>query len=127
MTESDLQALCTKWQKRLRLQDWTIAVRVVRKRDLDLTDAEGQVQWVLSRREAFIKLMDPIDYSPTAMTPQDLEVSLVHELLHLYFAPFDAEKGTLEETCQEQAIDALSNALVKLARKVGDDHGENEG
>ncbi len=125
MTDQELQRLCELWQRRLRLQDWTVKVQIARKRDLDLTDSEGQIQWVLSRREALIKLMDPIDYSPTAMTPQDLEVSLVHELLHLYFAPFDAEDGTLQQTCPEQAIDALSNALVKLARKVGDDDAKN--
>lgn len=115
MTQEELEALCRTWQKRLRLQDWTVKVRIVRRHELDHADIQGQVTWVLSRREALIKLLDPIDYLPDCVLPQDLETTLVHELVHLYFAPFDAEDGTLEDIYQEQAIDGLSKALVELA------------
>lgn len=124
MTEEELQALCEVWQKRLRLQDWTVVVRIVRGRELP-DGAEGQVTWVLSRREALIKVRDPIDYLPEGMVPEDMEANLVHELLHLYFAPFDAEDDSLEEMHQEQAINAISAALVALARG-GDGHGQEE-
>ncbi len=127
MTEQELQALCSLWQKRLRLQDWTVVVRVVRRHEMALKDVQGECEWVLPRKQAVIRLLDPVDYVPERIVPQDMETDLVHELLHLYFAPFDADDGTLEEMHQEQAINAIGQALVALARKGADDHGEDAG
>lgn len=57
-------------------------------------------------------VLDPVDYPPDIITPYELEETLVHELLHLHFAPFMSEHDTLERTLQEQAIDAIAKALV---------------
>jgi hypothetical protein len=47
-----------------------------------------------------------------------MEKTLVHELLHLHFAPFAAPDGTPEDTAQEQAIDLIAKALVAEHRKT---------
>lgn len=126
MTEQELQELCRLWQKRLRLQDWDVTVKVARQRDMD-TDSLAECGHQIRKRTAEITLLDPIDYPPGEPQPQDHEVDLVHELLHLHFAPFRAEDGSPEQIAQEQAIHAISKALVQLARKGADEHGEDAG
>lgn len=97
------------WKKILRLQDWDTKVEIVRASSLN-EGSQGQCSWVLSRKEAKISLLDPIDYN-CKLWPQDHEVTLVHELLHLHFAHVEEASNY-----DEQAIVAISQALVKLRR-----------
>lgn len=122
MSEKELNALCGIWQRRLRLQDWDVKVRLVRERDLHNSNNQGECEWSISTKAAVVRIIDPVDYSPDCAWPQDMERVLVHELLHLHFAPFSAECGTAEDVAQEQAIHALSQALVELARR-SDEYG----
>lgn len=115
LTEQELQELCRKWQERLRLQDWDIVVRLVRKRDFAIKDGvDGECEWESQNKIAIIRILDPIDYDPDCILEQDIERTLVHELLHLHFALF-REEG-IRETLLEQAICAISKTLVALAR-----------
>lgn len=116
MTQEELQALCGVWQRRLRLQDWIVEVQVVRARDMDTDGDHGNSLWNLTSRRAIIRLLDPIDYAPDGQVPYDQEHTLVHELLHIYFALCDTKPDTPERTAQEQAIDSIAGALVALAR-----------
>ncbi len=117
MAEIDLtkkaETLLHDWQLRLGLLDWDITVKVVSYNDIQ---GWGCINWNLTEKAADMKLMHPDDASPDAIRPYDIEATLVHELLHLHFAPFAADAETLEETFQEQAINALSRTLVKLQR-----------
>lgn len=106
--------MCAKWQEILRLQDWDVKTGIFRSRDMTL-GGEGECEWNLERKMASIRLMNPIDYPEGAMIPMDMENTLVHELLHLHFAPFFSEDKSIE---QEQAINAITDGLVKLSRKV---------
>jgi hypothetical protein len=118
-SEDQLQQDLDYWQKVLRLQDWDVEVNVVRARDMTLENSAAAVTWVLPKRMASVTIMDPIDYPPGLMGEQDQEVSLVHELLHLHYAPFDeTEKGSLPEVMLEQSIEAISRALVLLKRQA---------
>lgn len=112
ITEQHLQELCAKWQKRLGLSDWTVKASLVRQYEMGDEQAVGHCNWVLSKRSASIKVLDPIDYPPDIITPYNPETTLVHELIHLHFAPFMADHDTLEHILQEQAIDAIAKALV---------------
>lgn len=113
----ELVDACAKWQKALRLQDWKLAVRIARGNGLDLPpDTQGRCEWTLGRKEALIRILDPVDFPLDCSWPQDMEVTLVHELLHLHFAPFDDFEG-LKDTLSEQAINAISHALVEVSRK----------
>lgn len=102
------------WQQVLRLQDWDVAAKVVRQDKLTL-GRQGECQWGLERKEAIIRLLDPIDYPDDCQRKQDHELTLVHELLHLHFAAFAAEGGAAE-IAQEQAIQCIAKALVALER-----------
>jgi hypothetical protein len=118
LTLEQAEALCLEWQRTLRLQDWQIKVKIARGNGLDLPEGiQGRCEWVIKRRSAFIRLLDPVDWDKTCLWPQDMEVTLVHELLHLHMAPFDEFKvGTPKDVAVEQAIVAISNALVTLKR-----------
>ena len=115
--DEQLQQALAEWQKILRLQDWIIKASIRRERDMYLANSSAAVRYNYEKRMAFIHIMDPIDYEPDLMVPQDMEISLVHELLHLHYAGFDqTEKGTIEYALVEQSIEAISRALVELKR-----------
>jgi len=110
-----LRELCRQWQKLLRLQDWDVRISWARGHGIDLaTQTEGLCEWVARRKEAKIKVLDPVDWE--SMDTCDAEQILVHELLHLRFYGFAAKDDTPEDVAQEQAIHALSMALVMLKR-----------
>lgn len=105
------QQSCLEWQRILKLQDWDVSIKVVPHREAE--DAWGNVHWNFQEKIADIKLLNPADQSG-GMRPYCMEETLVHELLHLHFAPFNANSGTPEQLAQEQAINAIAHALVKL-------------
>jgi len=113
LTEPELTALCAEWQKRLRLQDWTVKVKIARERDMDANRA-GQILWVSLKKVALIKILDSVDYNHTDGWPQDHEETLVHELLHLHNSRFPTEENNIDE---EVAITCVAQALVALKRK----------
>lgn len=112
LTEEQLVAKCKEWQVVLRLQDWDVKAGIFRERDMAI-GGEGECDWNLTRKIASIRILDPIDYPEGAMIPMDMEDTLVHELLHLHFAPFFNEEKSTE---QEQAINSITNGLISLAR-----------
>jgi hypothetical protein len=98
------------------LQDWFITASIKRSRDL-LDNSQACVSWVLNKKMATIGIIDPIDYPPDSMFPQDMEISLVHELLHLHFAPIsDKDFDNQFELAEEQAIESISFGLINAAR-----------
>lgn len=70
--------------------------------------------WQIKKRQAVINLRDPMDFDPGWFGTRDMELSLVHELLHLHLAPWSPEAQTEEDVFEEQAIHAISLALVNL-------------
>jgi hypothetical protein len=112
------EQLLREWQGRLQLQDWLLKVKIVRGNGLDLpVGVQGRCEWVLARREALIKLLNPIDWDPAITWPQDMEATLVHELVHVHLAPIDTfDIGSLQHTAMEQAVYALAHALVDAKR-----------
>ncbi|EGO63506.1 hypothetical protein [Acetonema longum] len=118
-SEEQLIVLCREWQQRLRLECWEVALRIARQRDFDLKNAQGECCYTKETALATIKILDPTDY-PQSPFKYDMEIVLVHELLHLHFCMFDkTEYGSLDETMMERSIDHIAKALVKLKRQSG--------
>jgi hypothetical protein len=115
-TDEELQEKLVEWQKRLRLQDWLITTRIARNKDVS-ANSQGHCSWVINKKMATILILDPIDYPTDTMFKQDMEQTLVHELLHLHFAPFDDETDTPKEVAIEQAVDCIAYGLVQLHRE----------
>ena len=119
LTLAEAVSLCAEWQKILRLQDWVVEVKIARGNGIDLSPAcMGDVTSNPKRKMALIKLLDPNDWDRNIMVPQDMEVTLVHELLHLQCRGFDylIKDDSPEDTGYEQMIILTSHALVYLRR-----------
>jgi len=121
LNQEELDRLLAEWQKRLRLQDWDVKAKIVRARDLDSFDRSAQVSWTFNSRTALIKIMDPIDYPHNCEWPNDLEESLVHELLHLHFAGISdsLHDNDWRDGVIEQALTSIDLALVEAKRGNG--------
>lgn len=119
ITTEQLRDLCAEWQARLGLQAWQIGIALAKHYEMEL-QCQGECSWTLDKLQAYIRILDPADYEPNETFPQDIEKTIVHELLHLMFAPFHCDVGTKEWHLQHQAIELLSRAMVKLKREAQD-------
>jgi hypothetical protein len=81
---------------------------------MEIENAMGECDWVLPRKEAIIRILDPVDYPENKIFTQDMERTLVHELLHLHFAPLAIHDT--DEILLEQAMHGIDGALVRLNR-----------
>lgn len=110
-----LKEICAFWQNQLKLNNWRIAIGIERKTVFNNSQSAGEIDYVLPLGQAIIKVLDPLDY-PNSPFKQDMEITLVHELLHLYFAPFAPLNNTLEHDFMENTIEQLANILVAMKR-----------
>lgn len=121
-SHKELQRHLRYWQKRLRLTDWTVTIRFASKKELcdgDEDISQGLNVYNLNARTSEILVIRPDDYDPSTYPnkeQQDIENTVVHELLHLHLAPWQTESEA-EDIQQEQAIEAMSYALVSLKRR----------
>ena len=105
------------WQKRLRLEDWKVEARLVRSTELK-PDTLGNLKWNSVAHTATIKVLNPADYDlPPADVPDDIEYTIVHELVHLQLSalPRDLNRKDVEE----QVVNKISDALMQF------EHGGN--
>lgn len=115
LTEQELRNLCRWWQEVLGLSDWYIKVNIKRAYDMP-RDFQGECSWTFARREAVIKILDSSDYDPDFAFPQDMELTLVHELLHVRYGPAAEPEDTATKWLYEQATEDIARALVALKR-----------
>lgn len=100
------------WQKRLRLDDWKIESRVVRAAELK-PDTLGNLKWNSVSRTAVIKVLSPLDYdAPEVDIAEDIEYTVLHELLHLQLAVLPRDLG--RKDIEEQVVNRLADALMQL-------------
>jgi hypothetical protein len=80
------------------------------------TNPSGFVRWAIEKKAAVIRILKADDYESSVSIPQDMERSVVHELLHLHFATVSPDEHPLAQIAQEQAINAIAQTLVDLKR-----------
>jgi hypothetical protein len=105
----DLIELMARLQRELRLQDWRIDVSYVR--DLcasDGTVVHGLCYSLVDAKTARIEIRDP--ETPAGDNDPTVEETLVHELVHLHFAPLSGFTQA-DIAVEEQAVWALSEAI----------------
>ena len=116
ITQRELTTLMKRWQKRLRLQDWKIKVKLASADQIEREHGEpayGICDDIVEARSAVIWICKNPPADDVSMGGrQDPENTLVHELLHLHFAPF-GNKHPEDELAHEQAIEAITEALLK--------------
>jgi hypothetical protein len=107
------------WQKRLNLQDWNISLLVVRSSELK-PKTLGNIHWDADKKTAVIRVLDPADYKlPFAEMLQDLEFTVVHELIHLELSPVlsPLQRNDANRREEEHAVNHMADALLKLDRQ----------
>lgn len=107
-----------RWQKRLNLEDWKISVEVARASDLKARTL-GNIHWDTDKKTAVIHVLDPADYRlPFADVLQDIEFTVVHELIHLELAPVLAplQRNDANRREEEHAVNHMTDALLQLDR-----------
>jgi hypothetical protein len=118
LTGSFAQEKLWQWQKRLNLHDWKISVIVARSTDLK-PKTLGNVHWDLEKKTAVIRVLDPADYHmPLQAMLEDVENTVVHELIHLEMAPVlsDLQRNEANRRQEEYAVNHMVDALLKLDR-----------
>lgn len=111
VTFQTLNELVCKWQELLRLQDWDIYIAFVDKDTLDRGQVASSTVYML-RKKAYLRFVHPDQFGEASLVPEDLEQSVVHELLHI---PLNAME-VANETLHEQFVDQMANLLVGLHR-----------
>lgn len=116
MNLKSLEDMLRFWQERLRLQDWDIKICFARGSEFDDGSSSGEVLYRLRSKQAMIKILDPIDYPGDTLWEQDVEETVVHELLHLHFGSLQIEEE-FESIMLEQAICCIADGLIRTKRE----------
>ena len=106
------------WQSRLTLQDWSVSIIFARKSDLK-PKTLGNIHWDNDKKTAIIRVLDPADYHmPFQEMLQDMEFTVVHELIHLEFSPALSQfaRSDASRREEEHAVNNVAAALIKLQR-----------
>ncbi len=115
MTDHELKALLPEWQQRLRLQDWDVSLKFEK-----YSEGLGNVRMCAKYKSAEIIIREPAFIDPDELGNKDLEVTLVHELLHVqagHLTHFLAEKQNDRYYDEmERLVELTALALVKLKR-----------
>ena len=112
-----LEELLEEWKSILHLEQWDIELRRSRQKDFLESDSQGEIDFNRVECQAIIRILDPVDWVDTPFK-QDMEKTLVHELLHIIYADFEPEdSNSLQYTLWHRSIDSMARALVSLKRK----------
>ena len=116
-----IKADLIKWKSRLGLSDWDITVEF--KNAQDMRQNMGIAAIRENIQHAAIRLMKTEDRQQSEPGEDDIELDLVHELIHvrLWAVDQDDTKG-VPHACKEQAIEWIAKVLIKTDRQA--DQGE---
>ena len=103
------------WQKRLKLEDWNIAFKLVHYSDLK-PKTLGNIHWDSDLKKASMSILSPSDYKlafPDAL--KDMEYTVVHELVHLQLSSLPRNEAS--RSAEEKAVNTITEALLNLDRR----------
>jgi hypothetical protein len=102
------------WQKKLALEGWNVSIFAVRQSDLR-PGTLGNIHWDRDKKSAVIRVLDASDYRmPIRDTLNDLEFTVVHELIHLELVSLPRSEASRSD--EEYAVNNLATALLKFER-----------
>jgi hypothetical protein len=103
-----------KWQHIVRLEDWDIAINFGRWHEVH-EEAVAHCHYSRARREAHLVIRHPDDWGPeTWAGDNDMELTIVHELLHLKLSGLDNTDATKQ--VEEALVEQMARSLVRLKR-----------
>ena len=116
MNIEQLKSLCSWWKEKLGLAHWNIALQICREHDMPISNSQGSNQISLSNEQALISILDSSDF-PHSPFMQDMEVSLVHELLRIPLRYItEPQQDSIEDILLEAFIERTARSLVQLSR-----------
>jgi len=102
------------WQQRLNLNDWNLRVDLVRPSGLE-PKTLGSIHWDTTTKRATIAVLSSYDYKlPFRSMLDDMEFTVVHELVHLQLASLPRSEASRKN--EEHAVNELASALIRLAK-----------
>lgn len=117
-----------EWKERLGLHDWIIKVKLVEPHEFEVSDRDGECEYVPVHKSAVIRILQH-KYYGDRIVKYCAERILVHELLHCVLGQFetnnDGFNGLLHCT-QEGMARAFICAIYNIDRKwFGNIHYED--
>ena len=116
--QRELDELLAYWQPILRLRDWKVSAVFADQTATQACSATTRIH--VGHKSAKVYICEPSQIDPDWQGVRDIEVTLVHELLHLHAATFDEvlKEGTRGHDHLEQMIELTAQALVKARRGI---------
>jgi len=114
-SEGFLTARLGFWQQRLDLSDWKVSV-VMSRANVLKPKTLGNIHWDANKKTAVIRVLDASDYQVSCRDAlPDMEMTLVHELVHLELSSLPRSPASRRE--EEFAVNRIADALVRLDRQ----------
>jgi len=102
------------WRDRMNLKNWDIRVQLAMADQLE-PKTLGNIHWDTDLKTATISVLSPEDYKlPYQAMLDDMEFTIVHELVHLELASLP--RSAASRRVEERAVNEIATALMKLAR-----------
>jgi hypothetical protein len=102
------------WKGRLKLEDWQVSAVMTHQTDL-APKTLGGIRWDKPKKTAVIWVLDPSDYRlPFREMLDDMEMTIVHELVHLELAT--AQHHEASRSVEEHAVNGIAEAMLALDR-----------
>jgi hypothetical protein len=115
LTQQYVAEKLTIWQKRLKLDEWRISVVMTHRGDLK-PKTLGGTRWDKPKKSAVIWVLDPSGYRlPFREMLDDMELTIVHELVHLRLASLPRSEAS--RSSEEHAVNGIAEALLGLDRQ----------
>lgn len=123
MTQREINRLGKKWQKLLRLEHWGIDFYLVRRFRMEDSGRAGETSTNIVGMTAAVKICHPDDWPPEEIEMNPVELTIIHELIHVVNAEVDVRAGdSLDHYANERATEQLALSFFNLA---GDHVGQN--
>lgn len=102
------------WRRHLNLEEWQISI-VMTRRDALKDKTLGGIRWDKRKKSAVMSVLAVSDYRlPFREMLDDMEFTVVHELVHLELASLPRSEASRRS--EEHAVNRLAEALLKLNR-----------
>jgi hypothetical protein len=113
--EAFLAARLGFWLPRLNLADWKVSILLSHAGDLK-PKTLGNIHWDAPKKTAVIRVLDASGYRVSCREAlPDMEMTLVHELVHLELSSLPRSPASRRE--EEFAVNRIAEALIRLDRQ----------
>jgi hypothetical protein len=103
------------WQRNLKLQDRKVTLRMCPPAELKPSTV-GNIHWDAAKRSAIIRVLDAPHYKlPYREMLDDMEFTVVHELVHLQLSSLPRSEAS--RGAEEYAVNRITEALLQLERR----------